>query len=178
MREWKTLSKEVILSRLPHLEVENRRIELPDGSIIPDWTWINTPSFALIAAITRDDHFLCMRQTKYAIAGTTLATPGGYLNPGEDPLMAAKRELLEETGYAADRWERLGEFAIDGNRGNGIAHFFLARGAHLVGEIVSDDLEEQQLLLLSRAEAEAAVLRGAFKLLPGEAVMALALLKW
>lgn len=178
MKDWKTLSKEIILSRPPHLQVENHRVLLPDGSIIPDWTWIATPSFVIVVPITRDGHFLCMRQTKYAIAGTTLATPGGYLNPGEDPLMAAKRELREETGYEADTWEHLGEFAVDGNRGNGIAHFFLARGAHPECEIESDDLEEQELLLLSHAEAEAAVLRGAFKLLPGEAIMALALLRW
>ena len=78
----------------------------------------------------------------------------------------------------AEQWENLGEFAVDGNRGNGIAHFFLAREAHPEAQIDADDLEEQELLRLTRAEVEAAVARGAFKVLPWQTVMALALLRW
>ncbi|MFH1446559.1 MAG: NUDIX hydrolase [Chloroflexota bacterium] len=178
MQNWNTLSRQAILDKEPYLVVESHRIQLPDGQIIEDWQWIVTPSYVNIAVITEDEQFLCFRQTKYAIQGTTLAAVGGYIGKGENPLTAAKRELLEETGYQANTWENLGEFAVDGNRGNGIAHLFLARGAHMVAEINSDDLEEQQLLLLSRAELEAAVLRGAFKILPSETVMALALLKY
>jgi len=178
MQNWKTLSRETILDKKPHLIVESHNIQLPDGQIIKDWTWISTPDYVLVAAITNDDRYICFRQTKYAIKGTTLATVGGYIDKDEEPLAAAKRELLEETGYKAESWEHLGEFVVDGNRGNGIGHFFLARAAYKTTEIDSDDLEEQQLLLLSRAEVEAAVLRGAFKLMAGEAIMALTLLKW
>jgi hypothetical protein len=59
-----------------------------------------------------------------------------------------------------------------------MAYFFMAREAHPVAEIDADDLEEQVLLKLSRVEVEAAVARGAFKLLPWQAVMALALLRY
>ncbi|MCJ7695824.1 MAG: NUDIX hydrolase [Anaerolineaceae bacterium] len=178
MQNWKTLSRETILDKNPHLVVESHSIQLPDGQIIEDWTWVITPDYVLVAAITDDNRYICFRQTKYAVKGTTLATVGGYIEKGEEPLSAAKRELLEETGYKAGTWEHLGEFVVNGNRGDGIGHFFLARAAHKTTEINSDDLEEQQLLLLSRAEAEAAVLRGAFKLMAAEAIMALTLLKW
>ncbi|MEZ4613071.1 MAG: NUDIX domain-containing protein [Caldilineaceae bacterium] len=53
------------------------------------------------------------------------------MEPGEEPLPAAQRELLEETGYVADDWTDLGRFAVDGNREAGLAHLFLARGAHV-----------------------------------------------
>ncbi len=142
------------------------------------WPWIITPDFVNIAVITIEGEYLVFRQTKYSITGTTLAPVGGYIEPGEEPLAAAKRELLEETGFVAEQWENLGEFAVDGNRGNGIAHFFLAREAHPVAQIDADDLEEQELLRLTRAEVEAAVARGAFKVLPWQTVMALALLRW
>jgi ADP-ribose pyrophosphatase len=126
--------------------------------------------------VTQDDKFLCLRQTKYSVEGTSLAPVGGYLEPGEDPLTAARRELLEETGYEAPDWISLGRYPVDGNRGAGTAYLFLAQGARRVTKANADDLEEQELLHLSRFEVEAALASGAFKLLPWTAAAALALL--
>ncbi len=178
MESWKTIKREQVLDLSPFLKVEQHTIVLPDGHVIEKWPWIITPDFVNIAVITTEGEYLVFHQTKYSITGTTLAPVGGYIEPGEEPLAAAKRELLEETGFVAEQWENLGEFAVDGNRGNGIAHFFLAREAHPVAQIDADDLEEQELLRLTRAEVEAAVARGAFKVLPWQTVMALALLRW
>jgi ADP-ribose pyrophosphatase len=178
MEPWKTLKRKEILDFSPFLKIEEHTIGLPDGEVIEHWPWIISPDFVNMAVITREGEYLIFRQTKYSVKGATLAPVGGYIEPGEEPLAAAKRELLEETGYVAEQWEYLGDFAVDGNRGSGIAHFFLARGAHQVAEADADDLEEQELLHLSRAEVEAAVARGAFKVLPWQAVMALALLRW
>jgi len=176
MQPWKVREREVILNQPPYLIVENHTIELPDGRVIPEWAWIITPDFINVVAETGEGALLCFRQTKYAVEGTSLAPVGGYLNPGEEPLAAAQRELLEETGYAASEWVALGRYAIDGNRGAGNGHLFLARGARRVAEIHADDLEEQELLLLSRAEVAAALARGEFKVMPWAANVALALL--
>jgi ADP-ribose pyrophosphatase len=178
MEPWKTLDRKTILDFPPYLRVEEHTVGLPDGEIVEHWPWIVSPDYVNVVVITSDGTYALFRQTKYSVRGTTLAPVGGYIEPGEEPLAAAKRELLEEMGYAAERWENLGEFAVDGNRGNGIAHFFLARDAHQVAEPDADDLEEQELLMLSRAEVEAAVARGAFKVLAWQAIMALALLRW
>ncbi len=175
MRSWKTLSKRVLLDRPKFLRVEEHTIELPDGRVIPDWPWVVTPDYINVVAVTDKARFICFRQTKYAVKGTSLAVVGGYIDPGETPLVAAKRELREETGYQAGDWTPLGSYAVDGNRGAGRAHFFLARGARRVTEIDADDLEEQELLLLARAEVEEMLLAGEFKLLPWTAIIALAL---
>ena len=175
MRPWKTLNKRTIYDQAPWLVVELHSVELPGGRVIPDWPWIKTPDYINVVAITEDDTFLCFRQIKYGIPGSTLAIIGGYLEPGEAPLAAAQRELREETGYEAPVWIDLGHYLVDPNRGVANGYLFLARGARRVAEPASDDLEEQRLLHLTREEIENAMANGEFKVLAWAAAVAFAL---
>lgn len=175
MKPWKTLSKKVILPHSKFLTVEEHAVELPDGQIIHDWPWVITPDYVNVAVVTEDSTFLCFRQFKYAAQSTILAPVGGYIEPGEDPLEAAKRELLEETGYEASDWIHLGRYPVEGNRGCGTANLFLAQNAHKVTEPDADDLEEQELLYLSRTEVEDAIANEEFKILAWQVVMVMAL---
>ena len=175
MKPWKTLSKRSILKHGEFLTVESHRIELPDGRIIEDWPWVITRDFVIVICETAEGQFLCFRQVKYGVDGPTLAPVGGYIEAGEDPLDAAKRELLEEVGNEAAEWIDLGSYQVGGNRGIATAYLYLARGARLVAEPDNDDLEEQQLLRLSRSDMETALLRGEFKVLSWTAAVALAL---
>jgi len=175
MQSWKTLTRKTILNHGKFLAVEDHSVELPNGRIIHDWPWVITPSYVNVVAVTEEDRFLCFRQTKYGISGISLAIVGGYIEPGEDPLAAAQRELLEETGHEAPEWLSLGSYVVDANRGAGVAHLFLAHRARRVGECASDDLEEQETALLTYAEMEEALAANAFKVLPWATAAALAL---
>jgi len=175
MRTWKTLSRQTVLDRGKFLRVEDHTVELTNGLIIEQWPWLITPDYINVVAVTDDDKFLCFRQMKYAIDGLSLAPIGGYIEPDEEPLAAAKRELLEETGYEAGEWIDLGHYRIDPNRGAGTAYFYLARHARQVADPIADDLEEQEMLLLSRSEVKAALAAGEFKILAWMSIMALAL---
>jgi ADP-ribose pyrophosphatase len=104
-----------------------------------------------------------------------LALVGGYIKPGESPLEAAKRELREETGYSSDEWVELGKYLVDPNRGFATGHLFLVRRAHQAGLPDSDDLEQQEMLLLTRGELEKALEQGEFKILAWAAAVAFAL---
>lgn len=178
MEVWKTVARTPAFrsGNGRFLQVEHHTVQLPDGRIIEEWPWVITPDFVNIVAVTPAGEFLCFRQTKYAAAGVSLALIGGYLEPGEDPLVAGQRELLEETGYQATAWTPLGHYAVDGNRGCGTAHFYLARNATWVQPIHADDLEEQTLIRLTRQEITTALQQGEFKVLPWSAAVALALL--
>jgi ADP-ribose pyrophosphatase len=175
LRPWKTMSRRTLLDHSRFLRLESHTIELPDGEIIDDWPWIVAPDAAIVLARGRDQNFICFRQIKYAVDGTTLAPVGGMIETGESPLQAAKRELLEETGYQASDWINLGSYVVDPNRGVATMHLFLALDAEKVAEPNSDDLEDQQIVYHSRIELETALQAGEFKALAWAAAVSLAL---
>jgi len=175
LKVWETISRKTILDYNKFLSVENHVVRLPDGKIIPDWAWVVIPDSSIVLAVTKENKFLCFRQTKYAIQGTSLAPVGGMLEPNELPLDAAKRELLEEMGYEASEWVNLGSYILDPNRGIGTIHLFLALSAQRVAEPNSDDLEEQELLSLTRSEMETVLKAGEFKVLAWSTVVAMSL---
>lgn len=176
IRKWKTIATKKILDRQPYLTVEEHQIQLPNGRIIEDWTWVITPDFVLVAVLTEENKWLCIEQFKYAIKGVTLATVGGYIEPGETHYAAAKRELLEETGYEASVWQFLGEYVVDANRGKATGYLYLAKGARKVAEINSDDLEDQEIIFLSHKAFNQAIIEGKFREMSYQTAAALALL--
>lgn len=175
MQPWKTLKRKTILKHGKWLTVEDHTVELPGGRVIKDWPWVTSPDFVNIVAVTADDKLLFFQQFKYALQKPALAPVGGYLEAGEPPLAGAQRELREETGYEAGEWVDLGHYVLDANRGVATGHLYLARGAKKVGEPNGEELEEQELVLLDRAEVEAALSAGAFAVMPWAANVALAL---
>jgi len=89
----------------------------------PAWTSphysIRTHDYVCVIAVTGDSEFVLVRQYRPAVSATCLEFPSGHVDPGETPEQAARRELLEETGYRAGRLEPLGVLAPDiGRLGN------------------------------------------------------------
>ena len=175
MKPWKTKTRKVILEQRPWLVVEHHTVELPDGKLIPEWPWIITPDYVNVVALTESGEFICFRQVKYGLEGMTLAIVGGFMEEDEEPLAAARRELLEETGYESDDWVPLGRYRVDPNRGIAMGNLFLARNARYVTPRDADDLEEQELIFLTREAVESALAGGEFKVLAWAAAVAFAL---
>jgi ADP-ribose pyrophosphatase len=90
------------------LNVKSDTVRLPDGGQSTR-EYIVHPGAAMIIPILPDGRLLMERQYRYPIGRVMLEFPAGKLDPGEDMLKTAQRELLEETGYRAERWEWLAE---------------------------------------------------------------------
>jgi ADP-ribose pyrophosphatase len=176
MKPWKVLKKSMLLDHGKFLKIEEHTIELPDGKIIRDWPWIISPDFVLVLPVTDHATILMFNQVKYAVEGTSLAPVGGYIEPGEDPLEAAKRELKEEMGCQAKKWIPFGSYPVDANHGGGKGHLFLALDAHKICEPVIDDLEEMELVEFSFDEVQKKLFQQEIKTQGWLAVVALGLL--
>lgn len=177
MRLWRTLARRTLLSRPPWMEVGEERVGLPDGREVDGFLWIRTRDFVAMVAVTEGDEVVLVRSYKHGPRTISLAVPAGYLENGEEPLAAAKRELQEETGYASDDWYSLGRYVVDGNYGVGTAHIFLARGARKVAEPASGDLEEMEVVIAPVGEVSEYVRRGEVVQLSSAAALALGLLE-
>lgn len=86
------------------LKVAKDRIQLPDGKIT-DREFIKHPGAVVILPLFDDGRVLLERQFRYPLGREFIEFPAGKIDPGEDHLECAKRELVEETGYTATSWQ-------------------------------------------------------------------------
>lgn len=174
IKPWRTVERRVLLDRKPWFTVGVEPVALPDGRVVDDFGFIDMLEFAIIVPVTPDGDTILIRSYKHGIRGVSLSLPAGGFHADEEPLAGAVRELREETGFEADRWEQLGRFIVDPNYGCGIMHAFIAHGAQKVCEPDSGDLEDQQLLIMPLTEAVARLRGGEILHLASAAALGLA----
>jgi ADP-ribose pyrophosphatase len=142
VKPWQVLSSNVLVDRRPWLRVIEQDVRLANGHLIEGYLLAETREYAVTFALTDDGRVPLVKQYKHGAGKAVYDLPAGYLDDGEDPLAAAKRELLEETGYAATDWQHLTSALLDTNRNDERAHLFLARGAHQVSMPHLDETED------------------------------------
>jgi len=110
-----------------------------------------------IAAVTVDNRFVLVRQHRHGIAEVTLETAGGFVDEGETPQLAARRELREETGYSSRDTLSLGSIHPNAAMQNNRCHIFLARGVECSGPPAPDEDEHIEPVVLDAAAVRRAL---------------------
>lgn len=152
LEPWTTLQRIPMFSGGPIREICRESVRLPDGREIDDYYTAKMGDYALVYAVTETNTVLLLRQYKHGVGRVCLTFPGGYVTPTEDPLVGARRELLEETGYEASQWTPLGSYVTNANQGCNIAHLFRADGCRRVAAPNPGDLEEMELMTMPESE--------------------------
>lgn len=174
---WK-VGKEKVAFKHPFMQVKFQEVILPNGQVIPDWPIVNLRNYINVVAFNRAGKVLIIEGYKHGIGRSSWQIMGGYIEEGEEPLTAAKRELLEETGLHSDEWEPLGDFFIaDANRRGSEATFFMAKNCVQVAEPDSGDLEDYSMKWVPADVAKQALYDGRVIGMGYATPLALALLK-
>ena len=131
----------------PFLRIRRDRCRLPDGRIAPGHYFLDKEDFAMVVALTPAREVLVVREYKHGVGAVVLQLPAGFVERGEEPLAAARRELLEETGHAAASVELLGSFPLFPSLMASRGHLFLARD---VRPVAAPRLDEFEVLEIER----------------------------
>lgn len=130
--------------------------------------WVN------VIAVSEKDELILVRQHRAGTDRPSLEVPGGMVDPGESPLEAARRELLEETGYAPSELVPIGTIHPNPALQANVTHSFLATGCRRVADPKLDSTEEVEVVLEPVARADEMLRNGEIT----HALVAVAFLHW
>ena len=156
LREHWEATEEVQKGRF--LQWRRDRVRLPDGRTALR-EFVVHPGAAMIVPVLPDGRLLMERQFRYPVGMTMIEFPAGKLDPNEDPMVCAQRELKEETGYTAARWAKAGIMHPVIGYATEIIEIWFADGL-MAGEPQRDDGEFLETFAATQQELEAWLLDG------------------
>lgn len=157
---WQTLDSEYLYRR-PWLTMRQDRVRLPNGRIIDDYYVWEYPPWTNVLAFTTERQAVMIRQYRHGIGKVHWELPAGvHDKPGESLLQAARRELLEETGFCGGSWKPWMELSANPALQNNICVTFLAENVEYSGSRQLDATEDISVHLVSIEELRSIVLEG------------------
>lgn len=111
-----------------------------------DFVVLDSPDWINVVPLTDDGQMVLIRQYRHGTRSVMLEVPGGMIDPGETPEAAATRELLEETGYQAERIELLGRVRPNPAILDNTCHIVVAEGCRLVADLNLDTFEQIEVV--------------------------------
>lgn len=156
IRPWRVLGRRwVFRDRWYRLLAES--VDLGDGRRIDDYYLGVFPEVALVVPLTAAGRLLFVRQYKHGARRVLVEFPAGYVEDGEEPLAAARRELREETGFAGEDWQALGRFFANPTKERGgELNLFLATDVRSTAAAHQDEHETIETLEVGLDEAYSA----------------------
>jgi 8-oxo-dGTP pyrophosphatase MutT (NUDIX family) len=151
--KWKIIESKTAFKN-HFFQITQDTCEKSNGSVVESYYTIHRPPVAVIGTFTEKNEIILINQYRHPVQSVDIELPAGYIEDHEkDIQQAAKRELLEETGYKAEKLVKIHEsFASAGLMSNNI-HFFIGFNAKKVSEPQLDDNEELEVRVTPWKEA-------------------------
>ena len=172
--EWEEISCEHIVKD-EWIDIRRSSYRFPDGSTFEPFYSYSRRDYVVIVASDTEGRYLCVRQYRQGIKRVTTEFPAGGIErkdgreyghsqdvSSEDSLAAAKRELLEETGYESDEWRQLLTVPSNATIADNYAYIFEAKNCRKVSDQSLDDTEFLYVYSYTEQEIEDMITAGDF----------------
>ena len=170
---WEEISTEHIVQDR-WIDFRKSAYRYPDGRVFEPFYSYSRRDYVVIVASDTDGNYICVRQFRQGIKEVTTEFPAGGVErddgreygttkASEETLEAAKRELMEETGYASDEWEHLLTIPSNATIADNYATVFRAKNCRLAGEQNLDETEVLQIYKYTEDEIETMIREGEFQ---------------
>lgn len=173
---WEEVSTEHIIQD-EWIDFRRSAYRFPDGTVFEPYYSYSRRDYVVIVASDCDGNYICVRQFRQGIREVTTEFPAGGLERSdgkeyrsgngddlsEDALAAAKRELLEETGYASDEWTHLITIPSNATLADNYAHVYMAKNCSKVGGQNLDETEFLNVELHTEQEIGELIRTGRFQ---------------
>jgi len=159
---WDTVDERVAYD-CPGFEVVSQDVRLPDGSTT-DFDYLSEPPAVVVLPLTDGGDVVCIEEWRQAVGRVNRGIPVGTVEPDDDDLsVAARRELREETGYAADAVEHVVTLEPANGVADSVHHYFRATGCAPAGDQALDGDESIRVAPTPYADLRDAVRDGAVR---------------
>ncbi len=153
MEKWKTLDSKYIIQR-PWATLRVDKLEMPNGNIKEEYYVLEYPTWVNMVALTDDDQVIFVKQYRHGAGEIMVELPAGVVEDNEEPELAARRELLEETGYVFEDITYICElYANPATSGNRTITYLLTGGMKVQDQEL-DASEDIDVVLMSLEEAK------------------------
>ena len=170
---WEEISTEHIVQD-QWIDFRKSAYRYPDGRVFEPFYSYSRRDYVVIVASDTDGNYICVRQFRQGIKEVTTEFPAGGIErddgreygttkASEETLEAAKRELMEETGYASDEWEHLLTIPSNATIADNYATVFRAKNCRLSGKQNLDETEVLQIYKYTEDEIESMISEGEFQ---------------
>ena len=150
-RKWKLLERKTAFSS-PFITLFQEKLRKSDGKIVENYFSVRRRDAVFIVPLTKGRQVLLVNQYKNGVKQVVWELPAGFIEQGEKPLEAAKRELLEETGFRAASYKSLGNFVPNMSISENRNFLFLAEEVEKVSKQKLDDNEDIEFSLFDLKE--------------------------
>ncbi len=162
IQKWRTLSSEYLIRR-PWLTARRDCVRLPDGRINDEYYLLEYPDWVNVIAVTTEGLFVMIEQSRHGIDEVITELCAGVVEAGEETEAAARRELLEETGYSGGRWRLLNVICQNPSTCNNFTYCYLAEGVTLTSPQMLDATEDIAVRLMTEKEIRNMLLNDGMK---------------
>ena len=148
---WKLLEQKSLLKD-QWINLRANTYQMPDGHIVTPYYILDYPHWINVTAITEKNDVVMIRQYRPGRDEVAWELPGGMMDEGEDSLETARRELLEETGYAAEHFVEVARTSVNPASHTNLSITILATGAHYVAAPQLEASEDIEVRLMPLEE--------------------------